>query len=207
MKLVCNCGRDFEYDSTLGGRTCECRYCGRQFTMPPMESLPPDMREEVLAELARQRAIEEKQRKKAETAARRETQAREAAVRAEEEARREEERRRQAAALDEARLRQEQANAAERARLMQQALSRNTPPPYVYRMVQVPPTIVARQSESASAGATYLERVVNDMVAKGWEFFRVDTIGVQVPPGCLGALLGQQTSVQTYYVISFRRPC
>jgi hypothetical protein len=75
-----------------------------------------------------------------------------------------------------------------------------------YKMVQAPPVI-----EAASKGATgqeaaaYLESVVNRYASQGWEFYRVDQIGVMRRPGCLGALLGMGEQATLYYVITFRR--
>ena len=47
--------------------------------------------------------------------------------------------------------------------------------------------------------------MANQYTAQGWEFFRVDTVGVAVQPGCLAALLGQRQVVINYYVVTFRR--
>lgn len=77
---------------------------------------------------------------------------------------------------------------------------------YEYAMEQVPPNIEVRSArDEDSAAAEYLEKIVNKWARKGWEFYRVDTIGVKFAPGCLGMLLGQRESLRTYYVITFRR--
>jgi hypothetical protein len=77
---------------------------------------------------------------------------------------------------------------------------------YVYKMVQIPPNIsVQAKNHIGNEAASYLESVVNQMSEQGWEFLRVDEVGVQVRPGCLMSLLGQSTTVTTYYVITFRR--
>ena len=55
---------------------------------------------------------------------------------------------------------------------------------FKYRMVQIPRTIVVSARKGKEA-ARYLEDVVNEYAAEGWEFYRVDEIGVQVNPGCL----------------------
>src|SRR4051812_29989596 len=73
----------------------------------------------------------------------------------------------------------------------QRAQSQATPRPptqplYIYKMVQVPPTIVIREQRGSEAAA-YLEGVVNTHASNGWEFYRIDSIGVRVPPGCLGS--------------------
>lgn len=72
-------------------------------------------------------------------------------------------------------------------------------------MVQIPPNIQVKQSSGQDAAA-YLQTAVNQYAAQGWEFYRVDTIGVMVSPGCLGALLGAKQSYIEHYVITFRRP-
>lgn len=77
---------------------------------------------------------------------------------------------------------------------------------YIYKMVQVPPTIeVAQKQHKGNEAAIYLEGIVNQMGSEGWEFYRVDPIGVSIKPGCLQALLGQRELTVTYYVITFRK--
>jgi hypothetical protein len=76
---------------------------------------------------------------------------------------------------------------------------------YEYRMQQIPPAIVVSKASKGTEAAAYLEGIVNDMASDGWEFFRVDTIGVQVQPGCLGILGGQRQTNNAYYVVTFRR--
>jgi hypothetical protein len=73
-----------------------------------------------------------------------------------------------------------------------------------YDMVQIPPNITVKQASGYEA-ANYLQRIVNDHASRGWEFVRVDTIGVNTPPGCLAGLLGGQSAVRQYYVVTFRR--
>jgi len=77
---------------------------------------------------------------------------------------------------------------------------------YTYKMVQVPPTIsIQAKGQTGTEAADYLESVVNNMAGKGWEFLRVDSIGVRINPGCLASLLGQGPSEALYYVVTFRR--
>jgi hypothetical protein len=77
---------------------------------------------------------------------------------------------------------------------------------YEYRMVQIPPNITVKQKEAkGNEAAFYLQRIVNEQARQGWEFVRVDTIGVQTQPGCLAALLGGQVRTLNYYVVTFRR--
>lgn len=77
---------------------------------------------------------------------------------------------------------------------------------YEYMMVQVPPNIVVRGAPKGQEAAYYLQDLVNKEAQNGWEFYRVDTVGVVENPGCLGALLGQKATYTEYYVITFRRP-
>jgi len=77
---------------------------------------------------------------------------------------------------------------------------------YKYKMIQVPPEIVIRPSqEQGGPAAAYLEKVVSEQARQGWEFYRVDAIGVRVEPGCLAALFGRKTEEYVYYVITFRQ--
>jgi hypothetical protein len=78
---------------------------------------------------------------------------------------------------------------------------------YRYKMVQIPPHIEVEEGTPTSGrAAAYLEEVVNDEAMDGWEFYRVDEIGVRINPGCLSALFGVPTQTRVYYVITFRQP-
>jgi len=72
-------------------------------------------------------------------------------------------------------------------------------------MVQIPPTILVKdKSKRNTVAASYLEDIANQMAAQGWEFYRVDTIGVAENPGCLDSLFGANKRVFHYYVVTFR---
>lgn len=78
---------------------------------------------------------------------------------------------------------------------------------YQYKMIQVPPNIeVQSKQQRGNEAASYLENIVNANARDGWEFYRVDAIGVNVKPGCLAGLLGQKEVLSTYYVVTFRKP-
>ena len=77
---------------------------------------------------------------------------------------------------------------------------------YEYKMVQIPPNIaVEMRKHKGNEAAAYLEGVVNKMAHQGWEFQRVDSIGVHVQPGCLEGLFGKKAESSSYYVITFRK--
>ena len=77
---------------------------------------------------------------------------------------------------------------------------------YRYKMIQVPPTVAVKsRGERGSEAAAYLAKVVNEQAKLGWDFFRVDSLGVQTQAGCLGAFAGAQASTSIYYVITFRQ--
>lgn len=77
---------------------------------------------------------------------------------------------------------------------------------YAYKMVQIAPSLIVNARDvRGQEAATYLEGVVNEWSAAGWEFYRVDTMSIYSPPGCLGALFGGQTTLTNYYVVTFRR--
>ena len=77
---------------------------------------------------------------------------------------------------------------------------------YIYKMIQVPPTIDVKQKEHrGNEAAVYMESIVNSIAKEGWEFYRVDTIGVQVSPGCIASLFGQKMMYTNYHVITFRK--
>lgn len=75
---------------------------------------------------------------------------------------------------------------------------------YTYKMIQVPPNIsVKAKDNKIGIAAQYLENVVNTWAAEGWEFQRVDTIGIDEKPGCFGS---NKIGLVHYYVITFRKP-
>jgi hypothetical protein len=77
---------------------------------------------------------------------------------------------------------------------------------YSYKMVQVPPNIeVTSKGQRGNEAATYMSDVVNQHARDGWEFYRVDPIGVNVKPGCIASIFGQKEVLYTYYVICFRK--
>jgi hypothetical protein len=63
---------------------------------------------------------------------------------------------------------------------------------YVYRMVQLPQNIAATPGQEGEVAA-YLESTVNAHAKQGWEFYRVDTIGMPARSGR-----------PEYYVVTFR---
>ncbi|HIC8942091.1 TPA: DUF4177 domain-containing protein [Klebsiella aerogenes] len=70
-----------------------------------------------------------------------------------------------------------------------------------------PPNVIvnAKKVSKDSAAAVYLENVVNEMAEDGWEFQRIDSIGVQEQPGCGSLFGGKQVGPVSYYVITFRQ--
>jgi len=78
---------------------------------------------------------------------------------------------------------------------------------YDYKMIQIPPTIEIKETKAqGQEAALYLESLANDMAKEGWEFYRIDTIGVLMKPGCLRSLFGGKPTFVEYYVVTFRRP-
>ena len=79
-------------------------------------------------------------------------------------------------------------------------------PQYVYKMVQMPPNIEIQEGTSTRGRAAgYLEGVVNEYARDGWEFFRVDQIGIRINPGCLAGMFGARADTVVYYVVTFRK--
>ncbi len=61
------------------------------------------------------------------------------------------------------------------------------------------------KKHKGNEAAAYMEKVVNEYARQGWEFFRVDSIGVDVQPGCFDALSGKKATSSMYHVITFRK--
>ncbi len=77
---------------------------------------------------------------------------------------------------------------------------------FQYQMVQIPPNIaVNAKAHRGNEAATHLQQIVDKYAVDGWEFYRIDNFGVNVQPGCLGALFGGKAQSIVYYVVTFRR--
>jgi hypothetical protein len=77
---------------------------------------------------------------------------------------------------------------------------------YEYKMVQLAPVITVSSSRvKGNEAADYLKSIVEENTKNGWEFFRVDSIGVLTKPGCLASLLGAKEATLEYYVATFRK--
>ena len=50
-----------------------------------------------------------------------------------------------------------------------------------------------------------MHSIVNEWARNGWEFQRVDTIGITSSPGCIAGLFGAKQTIIQYYVVTFRR--
>jgi len=73
---------------------------------------------------------------------------------------------------------------------------------FEYKMIQESPNVVVK-GNTGQEGALFLQEIVNAQAIEGWEFYRIDTIGVSQSAGCLG--FGSNTPPIHYYVITFRR--
>jgi hypothetical protein len=68
-----------------------------------------------------------------------------------------------------------------------------------------PPSVSSRNSTREGKLPPISKRSSANGRKTGWEFYRVDSIGVQIQAGCLAALFGQGPQQRTYYVYYFPR--
>lgn len=54
--------------------------------------------------------------------------------------------------------------------------------------------------------SSQLEHLINDTASQGWEFYELDSVDIEIRPGCLAALFGGQTAYSTFNQVIFRRP-
>lgn len=77
---------------------------------------------------------------------------------------------------------------------------------YTYKMVQIPPAITVKQKEAkGQEAAWYLQELVNRAAAEGWEFYRVDEVGVLATAGCMAKVFGGGNVYTNYFVVTFRK--
>lgn len=60
-------------------------------------------------------------------------------------------------------------------------------------------------AKSAQQVSAQLQAVINEYVQKGWEYYRIDKVNIEVAPGCLSGLLGQKATYLTFDQVIFRR--
>lgn len=72
---------------------------------------------------------------------------------------------------------------------------------YEYRMEPFPETLRSRAEI-----AHHLETFSATVAAKGWEFYRIDNVSVQIPNGCLASLIGQPYRLEHVHIMTFRKP-
>ncbi len=77
--------------------------------------------------------------------------------------------------------------------------------PYEYKFVQIPQAISVKRTSGDYAAADYIQETVDQYTKDGWEFYRIDTIGVASEPGCIASLFGAKTYYQDYAIICFRK--
>ena|ERR1044072_4385615 len=78
--------------------------------------------------------------------------------------------------------------------------------PYEYQMVQIPSNFsMSANQMQGNEIASYVQEWANRLAASGWEFYRIDTMGVTASPGCLAGLFGAQQTYTQYSIMTFRR--
>jgi hypothetical protein len=76
---------------------------------------------------------------------------------------------------------------------------------YVYKMVQAAEHIVAAEETlKGNEAASYLEKLVNDHAAQGWEFYRIDEMLASVSSPALFGTRSQSTPIR-FHIITFRK--
>jgi uncharacterized Zn finger protein (UPF0148 family) len=114
----------------------------------------------------------------------------------------------EAAALSEQKEQERQRKAAEAEKqrvaaehekeLIEQAKRR----PYQYHVNPFPRKIGTHSSPEEVA--SYVKDLVHRFGGQGWEFFRIDHVEVDVPQGCIGALMGHDYISERRSFITFR---
>lgn len=59
--------------------------------------------------------------------------------------------------------------------------------------------------ENARKVTEQLQQLIDEHTRRGWDFYRVDKVNIQVTPGCLASLLGSRVSFITFDQVVFRR--
>ena len=75
---------------------------------------------------------------------------------------------------------------------------------YEFKMVQLPQNFVVKK-DTGTEIAAHLQNIIFEHSKQGWEFYRIDQVGVAVQPGCMGSLMGVKQTFTYYNIVSFRR--
>jgi hypothetical protein len=60
--------------------------------------------------------------------------------------------------------------------------------------------------ENAQKVSQQLQSLISQYAQQGWEFYRVDKIGIVVKPGCMASLFGATADYINFDQVIFRRP-
>ena len=60
--------------------------------------------------------------------------------------------------------------------------------------------------DNAQTVSKQLQEVIERTVERGWEFYSIEKVGIEVQPGCLGAFIGRKSSYVNFDQIIFRQP-
>jgi len=74
---------------------------------------------------------------------------------------------------------------------------------YSYKVVPFQGQI--KGSGTADSVSAQLAAVINEVAADGWELVTMADVGISVSPGCLGKLLGRESSYTRFDQLIFRR--
>lgn len=76
---------------------------------------------------------------------------------------------------------------------------------YQYKMVQIPRDLATKLGQGADLAANFLQGIVDQYAAEGWEFYRIDNLTITEKAGCLGLFLGKKDVFTSVGVICFRK--
>lgn len=61
-----------------------------------------------------------------------------------------------------------------------------------------------KSNQSANDVSAQLEDLINQYASKGWEFYQLNDVNIEVQPGCLGRLFGAKASYIQFDQVIFR---
>lgn len=76
---------------------------------------------------------------------------------------------------------------------------------YEYNMVQMSSSVENSRRGQPGSAAAYLQHIVEKYAVDGFEFYRVDSLGVLDPPGCIAGVFGGKHEYHSVHVATFRR--
>jgi hypothetical protein len=79
-------------------------------------------------------------------------------------------------------------------------------PDYIYKAEPLLRTFQQKRAPSADEVKQVFDEILARELAAGWDYVQLESVPVQLNPGCLAGLFGRKSEIHYYSLAVFRRP-